>query len=144
MAVDGSEFSQEASYKAIELAKVHSASLTALYVVPLNMRYGYTGHGIMTGFPEPLKEILAIALEKGRSYVDQVKNFANDRGVNIQTDVIVGAESVSKDIVKYAEDHNFDLIIIGTRGMTGIKKMLLGSTASDVVTYAHCPVLVIK
>ena len=44
----------------------------------------------------------------------------------------------------YGEDQKFDLVVVGTRGMTGIKKMLLGSTASDIVTYAHCPVLVMK
>ncbi|MGZ5500248.1 MAG: universal stress protein [Nitrososphaeraceae archaeon] len=37
-----------------------------------------------------------------------------------------------------------DLIVIGTRGRSGIKKLLLGSTASGVVTYANCPVLVTK
>jgi nucleotide-binding universal stress UspA family protein len=37
-----------------------------------------------------------------------------------------------------------DFIVIGTRGKTGLKKMLLGSVASDVVTYAHCPVMVVR
>ena len=49
-----------------------------------------------------------------------------------------------KSIVEYAEEHKIDLIVVGTRGMSGIKKMLLGSTASGVVTYAHCPVMVVK
>jgi nucleotide-binding universal stress UspA family protein len=46
--------------------------------------------------------------------------------------------------VEYAEEHNIDLIVIGTKGLSGIKKMLLGSTASGVVAYAHCPVMVVK
>jgi nucleotide-binding universal stress UspA family protein len=46
--------------------------------------------------------------------------------------------------VEYAEEHKIDLIVIGTKGRSGIKKMLLGSTASGVVTYAHCPVMVVK
>jgi nucleotide-binding universal stress UspA family protein len=37
-----------------------------------------------------------------------------------------------------------NLIVIGTRGRSGLKKLMLGSVASDVVTYAHCPVLVVK
>ncbi|HEX6028646.1 MAG TPA: universal stress protein [Nitrososphaeraceae archaeon] len=36
------------------------------------------------------------------------------------------------------------MIVISTRGRTGFKQMLLGSVASDVVTYAHCPVMVVK
>lgn len=49
-----------------------------------------------------------------------------------------------KHIVKYAEEKEIDLIVVGTRGRTGIKKILLGSVASGVVTYAHCPVIVVK
>jgi nucleotide-binding universal stress UspA family protein len=46
--------------------------------------------------------------------------------------------------VKYAEEKKMDLIVIGSKGMSGLKRMLLGSIASGVVTYAHCPVLVVK
>jgi nucleotide-binding universal stress UspA family protein len=43
-----------------------------------------------------------------------------------------------------AEDKDIDLIVIGTRGKSGFEKILLGSVASKVVTYAHCPVMVVK
>jgi nucleotide-binding universal stress UspA family protein len=48
------------------------------------------------------------------------------------------------EIIQYADQENIDLIVIGTRGRSGVKKLLLGSTASGVVTYADCPVLVTK
>jgi nucleotide-binding universal stress UspA family protein len=51
---------------------------------------------------------------------------------------------VGSAIVDYAERENVDLIVIGSRGRRGFKKMLLGSVASDVVTYAYCPVMVVK
>jgi nucleotide-binding universal stress UspA family protein len=47
-------------------------------------------------------------------------------------------------ITNHAEKENADLIIVGTRGRTGFKKILLGSVASGVVAYAHCPVMIIK
>ena len=56
----------------------------------------------------------------------------------MQTTTIVG------EIVDFAERNNIDLIVIGTKGRTGFKKVLLGSVASGVVTYAHCPVLVVR
>jgi len=49
-----------------------------------------------------------------------------------------------KEIVGYSEKNRIDMIVIGSRGLSGIKKMLLGSVASGVVTYSHCPVLVAK
>jgi nucleotide-binding universal stress UspA family protein len=62
----------------------------------------------------------------------------------IKSDVITSPFSIAASILNYAEERNIDLIIIGTRGNSGLKKMLLGSVASDVVTYSYCPVLVIK
>jgi nucleotide-binding universal stress UspA family protein len=47
-----------------------------------------------------------------------------------------------KDV--WHEDKDVDLIVVGTRGKSGFKKLLLGSVASGVVTYAHCPVMVVK
>jgi len=64
--------------------------------------------------------------------------------VNIQTDIIVATNSVSSEIVNYADKFNVDLIIVGTRGRSGLKRMLLGSIASELVKYACCPVLIIK
>ncbi|MFL6472392.1 MAG: universal stress protein, partial [Nitrososphaeraceae archaeon] len=55
-------------------------------------------------------------------------------------------ESMSLEgaIVHYAEQENIDLIVIGTIGRSGFTKLLLGSIASKVVTYAPCPVLVVR
>ena len=47
-------------------------------------------------------------------------------------------------IVHYAEGKNTDLIVIGTKGRTGLKRFLLGSVASGVVAHAKCSVLVIR
>lgn len=58
--------------------------------------------------------------------------------------MIPRTEGTVKPILKYAEDEEIDLIVVGTRGRTAIKKMLLGSVASDVITCAHCPIIVVK
>jgi nucleotide-binding universal stress UspA family protein len=54
------------------------------------------------------------------------------------------AKISGKYILDYAEEQNISLIVIGTRGRSGIKKMLLGSVASGLVTYTACSVLVAK
>ena len=118
--------------------------MTALYVVSPDIRYGYLEDDEKPLRYGPLKEIVMMAVERGQKQVDEVKQKASKNNIDIKTDVIIGKTSVVKSIVEYAEEHKIDLIVIGTRGMSGIKKMLLGSTASGVVTYAHCPVMVVK
>jgi nucleotide-binding universal stress UspA family protein len=61
---------------------------------------------------------------------------------NLKTEVIEGKMSVASTIVEQAELENVDLIVIGSKGRTGFKKMLIGSVSLDVVKYAHCSALV--
>ena len=64
--------------------------------------------------------------------------------MKLKTEFIVDPTSIVGAIVDYAERENIDLIVVGSRGLSGFKKLLLGSIASGVVTYAHCPVMVVK
>ena len=57
---------------------------------------------------------------------------------------IVASSRIADAIVNYAKDKHMDLIVVGSRGRSKLKGMLLGSVASDVVRYAHCPVLTVK
>lgn len=68
----------------------------------------------------------------------------DDAKHQLRTDVIVTATSITHATVDYAEDNNMDLTVVGTRGRSGLKKVLLGSTASGVVAYSSCPVFVAK
>ena len=61
-----------------------------------------------------------------------------------ETAIIEAETSAASTIVDYAESKNVDLLVIGSKGRTGLKKMLVGSTASEVVKYSHCPVLVVR
>ena len=83
-------------------------------------------------------------MQKGGRHVDKVKQKASEKNVKVKTDVVIGISSVVKEIIEYAEKNRVDMIVIGSRGLSGIKKMLLGSVASGVLRYSHCPVLVIK
>jgi len=139
VAVDGSDASIDASNYAIDMAKKFEASLTVLFIVApaVYIDFGYANVGT-TNEIESTKKKLA------QNEVDKVNEKATEKGVTVRTDVLIKHISVVKEIVEYAEKYKIDLIIMGSRGMTGFKKMLLGSVASGVVTYAHCPVLVVK
>ena len=144
VAIDGSKPSLDASEQAISLAAKYEAELIAVHVVSPDVRYGYLEDVITPGLPASLKEVVVLAMEKGQKYLDDVMQNASENKVEVRTEVLIGASSVVKEIVEYAEEHKIDLIVIGTRGISGIKKMLLGSTASGVLSYAHCPVLIVK
>jgi nucleotide-binding universal stress UspA family protein len=78
------------------------------------------------------------------------KNQKNNRGhvkgllVKALAETILDVASAADSIVNYAESKKADLIVIGTKGRTGLKRLLLGSVASGVVTHASCPVLVTR
>jgi nucleotide-binding universal stress UspA family protein len=144
VAVDGSKPSLDASEQAISLAAKYEADLIAVHVVSPGVRYDYLEDVITPGLPASLKEVIVLAMENGQKYLDEVKQKASESKLEVQTEVLIGATSVVKEIVEYAAEHKIDLIVIGTRGISGIKRMLLGSTASGVLSYAHCPVLIVK
>ena len=139
VAVDGSNPSFNASNYAIDLAKRYDAELIVLNIVspvPYS-QFEYANIGRM-------KEIETIEKEKAQQKLDKVKQKATEKKVSVKTDVLIKYTSVVKEIVEYAEKMKIDMIVIGSRGVTGFKKLLLGSVASRVVTYSHCPVLVVK
>ena len=139
VAVDGSNPSFNAADYAIDLAKSDDAELIILYIVTLvpSSQFEYANIGRM-------KEIETTEKEKAQQEVDKVKQKAIEKKVSVKTAVLIKYTTVVKEIVEYAEQMKIDLIVIGSRGMTGLKRMLLGSVASGVVTYSHCPVLVVK
>jgi nucleotide-binding universal stress UspA family protein len=139
VAVDGSNPSFKAGDYAIDLAKKHDAELIVLYIVsPVpSSQFEFANIGRM-------REIEKMEMEKAEQEADKVKLKAVEKKVSVKTAVLYKYTNVVKEIVEYAEQMEIDMIVIGSRGMTGLKRMLLGSVAEGVVTYAHCPVLVVK
>jgi nucleotide-binding universal stress UspA family protein len=139
VAVDGSDPSLDASSYAIELAKNNNAELIVLFIVSSvpssDFEYANVGRG---------KEIEAVESKNAHQVVDKVKQKAIENQVRVETAVLIQYTSVVKEIVEYAEKNNIDMIVIGNKGKSGFKRLLLGSIASGVVTYSHCPVLLVK
>jgi nucleotide-binding universal stress UspA family protein len=74
----------------------------------------------------------------------EIKEKADKSGIQFRSEIIMAKRSAISTMLDYAEEQNIGLIVAGTRCRSGIKKMLLGSIASGLVTYASCPVLVVK
>jgi nucleotide-binding universal stress UspA family protein len=75
---------------------------------------------------------------------DEVARLAEADGVKAVCVIRENVVSVVEAIVSFAEERRVDLIVLGTRGQSGFKKLLMGSVSSGVVTHAHCSVLVVR
>jgi nucleotide-binding universal stress UspA family protein len=143
--IDGSDKSLEAADYSITLAKNMGAQLIILNVLETEPWY-YGEKAYEWASPEELDKVYESEKTKIQKILDDIKQKAKLASIPSKTEILMipRTEDAVKPIVKYAEDKEIDLIVVGTRGRTGIKKMLLGSVASGVVTYAHCPVIVVK
>jgi len=141
--IDGSEESGKAVEFAISMAKIYRAELIAVHVLTSDIGYIYSSPGVESP-PLTIKEIMLLVEDEATKWFDETKEKANNKEIQLKTEFIVAKKSVLNTILEYVEEHNINLIVVGTRGRSGIKKMLLGSVASGLVTYASCPVLVIK
>ena len=135
VAIDGSDASMDAAEYAISLSKEYNnAELYALHVIRADVDlFG----------PHETSEFMTTMRNEGEKYLNKVRLKANEKNIQIKTEII-SSTNIAGGIVDYAEENKIDLIVIGTRGRTGFKKLLFGSVASHVVTYAHCPVMVVK
>ena len=140
--IDGSE-SINAAYYAIANAKIYNAELIAINVLTSDIGYAYSSPGVESP-PLTIKEIILLAEDEAKIWFEKIKEKVDKSGIRFKSETIMAKRSVASTILDYAEEQNTNLIVVGTRGRSGIKKMLLGSTASELVTYAACPVLVVK
>ncbi|HEU4605699.1 MAG TPA: universal stress protein [Nitrososphaera sp.] len=143
--VDGSESSIKAADHAIEVAKKHDAQLVALNVIVSQLGYAYSSGAFgLAGTPGAMNDLLGKAKQEAKKWFDEVEKKAAAQGVKLKAEIVASPTSVVPAIVDYAEKNKIDLIVTGTKGRSGFTKLLLGSVASGVVTYASCPVMVVK
>ena len=144
VAIDGSEIAMKAAVYAIDIVKKNKSQLIALTVLDISTPRRISS-SFITAPTYGLKE-LEEKRKEAQQWLDKFEKLAaKENNVKLKSEIIEDPISrVGSAIVTYAERENVDLIVIGSRGRTGFKKMLLGSVASDVVTYAHCPVMVVK
>jgi nucleotide-binding universal stress UspA family protein len=80
---------------------------------------------------------------KSQKILDRAKKVFEKFGQKCETKILVST-NVADEIVNFAEDEDFDYIVVGTRGLSGLKRILLGSVADKIIRHAHCPVVVIR
>jgi nucleotide-binding universal stress UspA family protein len=143
--VDGSKSSLNAANYATYLSVKFNSEIILLSIVPSKIHHGDSSGVFGMVSQSYLNDYKKEAEKWFKEIINSVKNeetFEIEK--KIKTDIITTPFSIAASILNYAEERDVDLILIGTRGNSGLKKMLLGSVASDIVTYSYCPVLIIK
>jgi nucleotide-binding universal stress UspA family protein len=142
VAVDGSKDAQRALETAVDMAKGMKAELRIVHVVNIPGLLWSMG---LPGSVVPAGPIEDDAEEVGKQVIAKAVAFAKAGGVpSPKGEAITNLASPAQGIVELAEENGVDVIVLGTRGMGGFKKLLLGSVANSVLHYAHCSVLVVR
>ncbi|MHC1586656.1 MAG: universal stress protein [Candidatus Hecatellaceae archaeon] len=132
--VDGSETSFKALDEACRLAKTFGSKVTVLYVVDTRHLLEYE--------EEEREDLLRKLRTKGLKVLEQAESKV--KTFNVVYDTLLREGNPAEVIVEVADELKVELIVMGTRGLTGLRKIVVGSTTYKVVEWASCHVLVIK
>jgi nucleotide-binding universal stress UspA family protein len=138
LATDGSEEADLAALRAVELAQKTDSELHVVHV------------GVVPRFLESYPGTLGYE----RRIYEQIEEESRQRlrelswRVKLAGGTLAGAHlrmgEVALEIVALAEELGADLIVMGSRGLGGVRRALMGSVSDSVVRHAHCPVLVVR
>jgi nucleotide-binding universal stress UspA family protein len=142
--IDGSPNATRALNVGIKLSKTYGAELVVLNVIPPPSALLQIPAGLGMQ-PMGLDSYYDQQESYANNFLNEATNVAKKQGVaKARKEVVRAGESIVKEIVDVATNDKIDLIVIGTRGLGGFKKLLLGSVSSGVMTHAECNVLVVR
>ncbi len=140
VAFDGSKDSVKAIQIAAGLSAKFSSDLIVVHVYPKPV----IAFAAASGMPAPdYRDLEDAAKASGENILAKGVELARAAGMPAKGKLLE-ASSVVEALVGFAADENAGLIVVGTRGMTGFKKLILGSVSSGLVSHASCPVLVVR
>ena len=133
-----SEYNDKIISYAIMLAKGSGASITVIHVLDKS-----TIGGIGDVLGRRVEEYEKEMNKRSEELLTEVQQVMEKQEIETSVE-IVGNKSVAQGIIDYAKESGADVIVIGTKGLTGLGKFFMGGVASSVVDNAHCPVFAIR
>ncbi len=135
VAVDGSEHSLKAVRYACAMGPPLGAEVVLLHVVPMLVS--------ATPYHDTVSDQPFLALQKvGEDILARAKAIANDLNCQV-IDMISHGDPAAK-IIDIAHDRGTSIIILGSRGLSGIRRLFVGSISDKVASQAHCPVMIVR
>lgn len=135
VAVDGSANSARAVDAAIYLAKNCDAKVTAVYVVPFGARLAFEG------INRAAKEAF---FKEGKKHLSAAQKKIKSKGITSNTKILEGRNPGNAIVNHSNRKPKYDLIMLGSRGIGGLKEAFLGSVSSYVLHKSKVPVMVVK
>ncbi len=143
VAVDGSKTADRGLKAAIDLASDQHATLYILHVIDDLSVVPPTDGGYIPA--EYIDTMIASLRETGRKILARAAQAAVDRGLEAHTFLVESlGRSVAQTILLQARKHKAELIVLGTHGRRGLRRVLLGSDAENVLREARVPVLLVR
>jgi nucleotide-binding universal stress UspA family protein len=134
---DGSDGVERAIEHAVEIATIHDATVHGLYVLNSDAYAGLAMESSWESVDDLLREDAEAAVARVRGIATELSG-TDDPAVPVHTAVVEGKPS--REIVRYAEANDCDLVVMGTHGRGGIDRLLLGSVAESVIRASAVPV----
>ena len=139
LATDGSEEARLAAQAAAQLSKDTGSEVHVAYVLPSPREL--RGHHVYS--QEVMRSVLEQAEGEANSFLEeQAKQVGASGGKVAETHLETGEPD--KEIVRLSEELGAGTIVMGSRGLGGLRRALMGSVSESVVTHAHCPVFVVR
>jgi len=131
--LDGSEHSIKALEIAVQIALKFDGQITLIHVCSI---------GNLEAYPRPIDEFIQAIRKNGTKILADGEKKVKAEGITAEK--LLKEGHPVEEIIKSCKDDEFDLIVIGARGLSKIKEILLGSVSDGVTRHAHCPVVVVK
>jgi len=132
---DGSDYGMRAAEYGVSIAKMLDAQIIVVYVIDDVVLDQIS---TVTQRDDAERELK----EDGQRHINYVLSLAKKEGV--KTASVLAKGRPFDQIVHLAKEQNMDLIVMGTYGLKGAERILIGSVAERVIEYSPCPVLVVK
>jgi len=133
LAADGSDHSVRAAKKAADLAKISGESeITVVYVID-----GQTSKEDVLHNPDP-----SAVEEKRKLRLHPVTSMFNNENIKFKLQKLLGEPGQA--IVDFANSHEFDVVVVGSRGLNKLQEMVLGSVSHKVAKRVKAPVMIVK
>jgi len=148
VAVDGSEHSKKALNHALELAEKFDGKITLIHVyssvVPLAPSVDTLSTPVLTppASTAIAAELAERAKQRGEQILNEAERIVKERGIPVAKTLKEG--DAVREIAAAAQEGKFDLVVVGHRGLSKLKELVLGAVSEGVSHKAPCPVLIVK